>query len=526
MKKEIDTPQEDFAPQKVSRRNFLGLAGGVTFLALAPTERGLFAVTPEPRRAARQSLSPKAMPLFTALPYIQPGGQSVLVEGREEVIVAWQTDQKPADFQVVFGTKNNLNQKAAIVRRARWSGDEEDGEARFNYAATLGSLKLGRQYSYRVSANGQTVLEGFFTTRKPRGTSTRFVAFGDNSFGDICDRAIAFQAYNARPDFVMNTGDNVYDGGLDNEYARYFFPVYNAPIANARVGAPLLQSVPFYTVIANHDVHDKDEQKHPVADFTKNPDSLAYFTNMYLPLNGPASPTYATPAVGDAKRLEEFRTCAQTRFPRMANYSFDYGDCHFLCLDSNIYVDPTDVALQNWIEDDLKATDAKWKFVVYHHPAFNVGNDHYSEQHMRVLAPLFEKHQVDFVMSGHEHNYQRSQPLRFAPKDGAGAKNLGSKKRLVPGTFSVDRVFDGVKNTRPNGVIHLVTGAGGKHLYDPEQNEDPTTWRHKEDDNVDYVARMVSDRHSLSLFEIEGNTLTLRQIDEHGEEIERIRITK
>ena len=33
----------------------------------------------------------------------------------------------------------------------------------------------------------------------------------------------------------------------------------------------------------------------------------------------------------------------------MANYSYDYGDAHFLCLDSNVYVDPTNAALQSWI---------------------------------------------------------------------------------------------------------------------------------------------------------------------------------
>ncbi len=310
-------------------------------------------------------------------------------------------------------------------------------------------------------------MEGFFTTRKPRGVKTRFVAFGDNSFGDVSDRAIAFQAFKAMPDFVMNAGDNVYESGLDDEYARYFFPVYNADQAGPRIGAPLLRAVPFYTVIANHDVHGKDAKKNPVADFDKNPDALGYFTNMHLPLNGPNA-NQPVPVIGNPDAIDGFKAVATDRFPKMANYSYDYGDAHFLCLDSNVYVDPTDHALQAWIESDISSTDARWKFVVYHHPAFNVGNEHYHEQHMRALAPLFEKLGVTMVLSGHEHTYQRTRPIRFAPRDLSDAKLVNKSNRLVPGDFAVDRTYDGVKSVKPDGVIYLTTGAGGKHLYDPE----------------------------------------------------------
>ena len=117
-------------------------------------------------------------------------------------------------------------------------------------------------------------------------------------------------------------------------------------LAGPRIGAPLLRSVPFYTVIANHDVQGKDDSGREVADFMRNPDALAYYAALHLPLNGPESPTYPTPVTEPAARLEAFQASAGARFPRMANYSFDYGDAHFLCLDSNRYTDPNDAALQ------------------------------------------------------------------------------------------------------------------------------------------------------------------------------------
>lgn len=503
---------------ETTRRQFLRAAGGVTFLALAPVGSGLFA-------ALRGAGSGARLPLFTALPYIQPGAGSLLVEGQESMVIAWQTQARDAEFELSFGAGPGLGRRAQISRSHRWSGEDGDSGSRFNYSAALGGLSLGRKYLYRASCNGQVILEGYFTTRKPRGQSVRFAAFGDNSFGDISDRAIAFQAYRARPDFVMNTGDNVYDGGLDNEYARYFFPVYNADAAGPRLGAPLLRSVPFYTVLANHDVHRRDAQKNPVADFGAEPDALAYYTNMHLPLNGPA-PAHATPAIGPPGRLGIFRAAAGERFPRMANYSYDYGDCHFLCLDSNIYTDPTDPALQAWIEADLGASDAPWKFVAYHHPAFNVGHEHYAEQHMRVLCPLFEKHGVSFVLHGHEHNYQRTRPLRFEPRDLSRAGQVNSGDRRVPGDFLVDRAFDGQAHTCPEGIIYVTTGAGGKALYDADQNEAPASWLHPEDARADYVARMVSDRHSLTIFDVEPRAVSMAQIDESGQVIERIRVTR
>ena len=505
--------------REITRRDLLRAAGGITFLALRPAGSGLYAIM---RAAAAPA---ELLPLFTALPYVQPGDASRLVDGSESIVVAWQTDGRSAAFRVEYGPTKRLGHSAAVTVRARGERDAEENEQRLNYAATIGGLTLGRTYHYRVSLRGERIADGYFTTRKPRGAPTRFVAFGDNSYGDISDRAIAYQAYRARPDFVMNTGDNVYEGGLDNEYARYFFPVYNADLAGPRIGAPLLRSVPFYSVIANHDVHAQTPDKGPAADFDHNPDSLAFFTNLYLPLNGPV-PSQPPPTIGSGARVATFAACAGDRFPRMANYSFDYGDAHFLCLDANVYVDPTARALQEWIGADLAGTDATWRFVVYHHPAFNVGAEHYQAQHMRVLAPIFEAHGVDFVLSGHEHNYQRTRPLRFAPGDASRASLRNAKDRRVPGHFTVDTAFDGERVTQPNGVIYVTTGAGGKHLYDAGYGEDPSRWLHEDDGNVAYVARMVTDRHSLTVFQLDRHTATLRQMDQWGNEIDRIRVTR
>jgi len=509
--------------RKFNRRELLQAAGGITFLALTRNAEGLFESRQKPFDA-RHVHSP--LPVFTAPPYLQPGQNgSKLTPGEESIVIAWQTNGVHADYKLVYGATTSLNKTATITSAVRSVVDDEDGQQRTNYIAELSELDLNRRYQYRVSMNGGRLAEGYFTTRKPRSERTRFVAFGDNSCGEVSDHAIAYYAYRARPDFVMNAGDNVYDNGLDSEYARYFFNVYNADVPGPRIGAPLLRSVPFYSVLANHDATSHDGQKRNVADFDRHPDALGYYTNLHLPLNGPV-PNYPTIAVGKADGVDRFKACASGRYPNMANYSFDYGDGHFLCLDSNVYTDPTDAGLQEWIASDLSATDAAWKFVTYHHPGFTGGKEHYNEQQMRVLAPIFEKHHIDIVISGHVHNYQRSRPMRFAPANVAGAKKVHTGDRKVPGEFTVDRLFDGEKQTKPDGVIHIITGAGGNELYDPECNNSPLQWTHAEDNHADYVAKFVSDRHSFTLIDMDAHTLRISQIDEWGGEVDRWRLTK
>ena len=80
--------------------------------------------------------------------------------------------------------------------------------------------------------------------------------------------------------------------------------------------------------------------------------------------------------------------------------------------------------------------------------------------------------------------------------------------------------------TRPSGIIYITTGAGGNSLYDAEMNEEPHNWLHEEDLNADYVYKMISDRHSLTIIDMDRKSLTWTQVDEWGQEIDRAVITK
>jgi hypothetical protein len=89
----------------------------------------------------------------------------------------------------------------------------------------------------------------------------------------------------------------------------------------------------------------------------------------------------------------------------------------------------------------------------------------------------------------------------------------------VEGDFEIDESFDGVKDTTPDGVLYIVTGAGGAGAYDPDQTDNQPTWQ-------PYTLKFISDMYSFTTVDVKGATLTLKQISEAGAELDRIVVTK
>jgi acid phosphatase type 7 len=68
-------------------------------------------------------------------------------------------------------------------------------------------------------------------------------------------------------------------------------------------------------------------------------------------------------------------------------------------------------------------------------------------------------------------------------------------------------------------VIYLVTGAGGQHLYNPEQTDDPDSWQR-------FTEKFFSTVHSLTVADVDGKTITIRQVTADGKEVDRFSVTK
>jgi len=435
--------------------------------------------------------------VFLVKPYLQLGYTTT----RDHLTLLWHTRDEEAGFGVEtritgegvgLGTKPYRLEPSPVFTRVAVRGVEPHRV----WSATIYGLRAGDSLEYRVLLDGKKVFSSH--ARAPRGPSQsyRFAVFGDVGQASPAQMAIAYRLAQAKPDFVFLTGDVVYERGRASEYRPKFFPIYNADKAGAALGAPLLRSVPFVAAPGNHDIANTDLET--------NPDGLAYFYYWQQPLNGPSALKPA-PLKGPEADQRAFRAAAGGAYPRMANFSFDYANSHWLVLDSNVDVDWRDPALRRWVADDLAAAKkARWRFVGFHHPGFHSSRAHARDQQMRALADLFEAGGVDVVFAGHVHNYQRTHPMRYQALDD---------------TWTLDTAFDGVKANQPKGVIYLVTGAGGAPLYDPEQQDAPETWQ-------TFTARFVSKVHSLSVVEVDEGRMTLRQLAADGEEVDRFVITK
>ena len=317
--------------------------------------------------------------------------------------------------------------------------------ARRLWSVTATGLEPGALFDYRILTDGKPVFSARARARRAAIAPYRFVVFGDCGTDSKEQKLIAFQAAQEKPDFVFITGDIVYDRGRYSEYLTNFFPIYNADLASASEGASLLRSTLMLAAPGNHDLAYNSADRWP--------DGMAYFYCWDMPRNGPlakAGERYTPRMNGNADAEKALIEAAGTAYPRMANYSFDYGNAHWTVLDSNTYVDWTDPALRGWLEKDLAAAkNATWRFVSFHHPPFHSSSKHKEDQWMRTLCDLFEKYQVSVVWCGHVHNYQRSYPLRFT----AQAKKPDDKGR-VAGTWVIDKAYDGEKVTKANAPLY------------------------------------------------------------------------
>ena len=455
-----------------------------------------------------------AQEVFVTKPYLQIGHNPTT----QSLQLLWHAYEAEAVWSVEYtnGVDNTFRKsekisftKVAVVNIA----------AHRVYHASLQGLVPGKRFSYRVIKDGKTVFSSDGQAIKSADQSYRFVAMGDIGAETPDQKKLAVQAYLTKPDFVVVPGDIVYETGLISDYRKKFWPVYNNDQTDT-TGAPLMRSIPFIAAVGNHDADSRD--------LDKAPDALAYYMFLEQPLNGPVGKEGGAivPVLkGSDANKKAFYEAAGESYPGMTNYSFNYGNAHWTVLDADTYVDWTDKELTDWVTKDLaNSKDAIWHFVLFHHPGFNSSIDHYEQQHMRLLSPIFEKGKVDIVFNGHVHNYQRSFPMTFAPdKKGtllvAGKDNKTIRGRVVPGAWKLDKTFDGKTNTSPKGVIYVITGAGGQELYNPEQTTDPDSWQK-------FTDKFISTVHSLTVADVNGKTLVIRQLDTNGKELDSFKIIK
>jgi hypothetical protein len=281
------------------------------------------------------------------------------------------------------------------------------------HSASITHLTPDTTYHYRVFTGADDVTpwsEITFTTGpEPAGHRFTFVVLGDgrpdyaSSPPSQAAVDVAIEMHKHSFDLALHTGDIVHSGGICsgsdsswNQYIRGYFYLYRDSLGDT----------PFYPTVGNHELYGG----------TTGCGYQSYTDVYHLPLNAPSDDE------------EEY-------------YSFDWGNAHFVAMDTNQVYSPGSPQY-NWLVKDLQTSSHPWKFVFFHHPAYSSGKHGSTNAVQTQLVPIFETYGVDVVFNGHDHGYERTCPILnnacMTPQDG--------------------------------GVVYYVVAGGGAPLYSPLGN--------------------------------------------------------
>lgn len=113
--------------------------------------------------------------------------------------------------------------------------------------------------------------------------------------------------------------------------------------------------------------------------------------------------------------------------PGLGYFSFDIGAWHVLALNSNIAAHPGS-AQYEWARQDAAAARGTCALALWHHPVFSSGG-YGNNPHMKEMWRLLDAANVDVVVTGHEHSYER-----FAPQNADGQPTSLGMRQFVVGT--------------------------------------------------------------------------------------------
>jgi len=217
----------------------------------------------------------------------------------------------------------------------------------------LDGLKPSTDYIYNAYTGSEKAEGGVFRTAPRPGENFRFVVCGDNRSHPKTHDKIQSLIRQYNPNMWIVTGDISFTNEYESFKNQFFTDSCQALIA----------STPFYNAVGNHE---------------SGKAILAL-------LQAPESPS-----------------------GNQLYYSFDYGDIHFLVL--NTEEDCSEGSKQwKFAEADLKATKLPWKIAVFHRPGYVGGHYHGPFKPMINMSDkLFKPLGVDMTFSAHIHFYQHS----------------------------------------------------------------------------------------------------------------------
>jgi hypothetical protein len=421
--------QHEYLRTKLSRRRTLVTAGAVAGGLLTGCSGSGSPTTPTASAPASASSLAKVPGSAVA-----PFGRHLAfgADPKTQMRISWQVPVAVKRPYVRIGLRpDDLSRKIEAEVRDLHTPELKGIRAaleQYYLHAALDTLRPGTTYYYGVGHDGfdpaspehRSTIHSFRTAPATPRTFT-FTAFGDQGVSEAAatnDHVLLRQS----PAFHLHAGDicyaNVKGRGVESDaYDPAFWDLF------LKQTETVAKSVPWMVTTGNHDME-------------------AWYS-----------------ADGYGGQLARFSLPDSGFDPRTAPgaYSFVYGNVGFVALDANdvSYEIPanlgyTDGRQTKWLARTLgelrAAKDVDFIVVFFHHCAYSTSS-HASDGGVRAeWLPLFARHEVDLVINGHNHVYERTDAI----------KN-GEVGRPVPIGAATDPTRD--------GIVYVTAGGGGKDLY-------------------------------------------------------------
>ena len=355
---------------------------------------------------------------LTRGPYLQQGNQN-------SVIVRWRTSSA-TNSRVRIGT-TLVTPLPTIV---------DNASSVTEHVVSVTGLAANTKYYYSVGSTTATLAgpdaNHFFVTSPAPGTAkpTRVWVLGDAGTGSTGQLSVrdAYTAFTGarHTDLWLMLGDNAYSTGTDAEYQSKLFNVYPA----------MLRKSVLWATIGNHEGASADSiaQTGP------------HYDNFTFPKNGECG--------GSASGTEAY-------------YSFDYGNIHFICLESYDILTSTTAknAMKSWVTSDAAATTREWLVAFWHHPPYSKGS-HDSDTESGLITmrqefnPVLEDAGVDLILAGHSHSYERS--FFINGHYGSSGTFTNAMKVQAGGGQNPTPYTKAAGTPADSGTVYVVAGSSGQ----------------------------------------------------------------
>lgn len=405
----------DWLKEKLSRRAFLKLVGGATLGAA-----GLYALAPLLRSGHAPLGADEALRLR----------QLVAGDNARARVVQWHSQAAREDAVLEYRVRGAQAARAVTARSAPFV---DGGVAVQVHTALLTQLQPGTDYQYRVGYGERR--GAWHPLRTDGGGAFKALLFPDSQSSDYSDwKQLAQAAYKAHPDaaFFANLGDLV-DNGEDASQWRAWFDALEG----------MREAIPLAPVLGNHETYDLNWK-------VRMPQ--AYLQLFELPENG--STAY-----------------------RNQYYSFEYGDVHFSVLNTQLEeMLPLQSGLRSaqleWFEQDMARCAKPWKVVLMHKDVLTyeirgrAGRTAGVSEIGRMFMPLFDRYEVDVVLTAHLHTYRRRARLRDFQPDARGPLYVltGVAGNVRYPNFWIDHPFDEKIAPQPETDNYLTMEASADAL--------------------------------------------------------------